>query len=221
MANVVYTYFEPVAGLQNPGRLLALWAKSWQERGFTPKVLTENDARSHPAYDVFNRKVTRFPTVNPKDYERACFLRHLAVANVAPKGDQVLLTDYDVLWNPRYDGTVNWDFGFGKYPEVLEATGVPCALMGDNETFENLCDLFYDYEPGIRNHVSDMTIVREQCWLWYAVCVEYLLSGSKVANEIGEGWRNAALIHFSGGSFKKLGWSGNKADMVLRALHGI
>lgn len=212
---VVYSYYQPVPGLPVPGRLLALWAKSWQDKGWTPKVLNEEHARSHPGFEYFEKRISRFPTINNRAYERACFLRHLAMANIGGG----LIVDYDVLLMSTEDPGQ-----FGKLPPrpvIFEPTRVPCAVLGDGNAFEELCDILCEYEPKHEQHVSDMTIVRKTNLQAESYCVEHLCSGRPIPDDLGDGWKKAPMIHFSGYSFKKLGWGGDKADMIQRVLHSL
>lgn len=218
-APIVYSYYQPVEGMPNPQALLNLWALSWEKQGWKTALLNENDAREHPGYAYFNERISRFPTSNPREYERACFLRHLAMANLCNANVDTLV-DYDVI-NQSWTAERSWVGPISEmaFMEVLEPTRVPCAIRGNREGFENLCDALCEYLPGDSdNHVSDMTIIRQLPLYVRAVCVEHLNSGSSVPDEAGDGWKTAPLVHFSNYSFHKLGWKGDKADLIKRVL---
>lgn len=217
---IVHTFYEPVQGMANPQRLLELWRRSWEENGFTTRILNRNDARSHPGYDYFLERVSRFPSSNPDGYDLACFLRHLAVANVAEPGEHVIITDYDVI-NRTFDSDrllACSKLQGCRRSVILEPTRVPCAVLGLLEGFEDICDVLCEYDPNGEPHVSDMTILRKRKIATLPMCVEHLNSGSSVPDEPGDGWKSAPMIHFSNYSFSKLGWTGDKADLIQRVL---
>lgn len=215
----VFTYYEPVAGLPSADGLITLWRESWQKQGWEPIVLDESNAAQHPSYETFLKAVSRLPTINKPRYELACYLRHLAMA----QGEGGLLVDYDVInrfFAPDMaDGILN-----GRPLVILEPTRVPCAVLGTQQGFEDLCDLIYDYElkptdkAGNDAHISDMEIFRQTKLPCMAHCVEHLCSGEPKRDHLGDSWKRAPLIHFSGFSFRKLGWSGPKELLIRRAL---
>lgn len=208
----VYTYHEPVQGLPPAGRLLELWKKNWTEFGFEPVILSEKDAREHPGFSYFVERISRYPTSNPPAYERACFVRHLALANVGGG----LLVDYDVICRePCFPGDID---KFPDHPVLLEPTRVPCAVLGSAKAFEDLCDVLCEFNANGEKHVSDMTIIRKTRLQSESICIEHLCSGSRIENDPGDGWKAASMIHFSNYSFSKLGWRGDKAELIERVL---
>lgn len=207
-------------GLPKPEKLLRLWCESWESNGWKAKILSEKDASTHPGFSYYAEKISRFPTSNVREYERACFMRHLAMANVGGG----LLADYDVF-NVR----LPVDSGHerlkalavalgGSKIAILEPTKVPCLVWGTEEGYEDLCDVICEYPVNGDKHVSDMTIIRKSSLPAYPICVEHLCSGAAIPNNPGTGWRDAALIHFSNYSFTKLGKRGDKADLVQEVL---
>lgn len=94
----VYTYFSPVAsapGKEEQIRLLNFWQKSWKEHGWEPVILTEADAKKHPRFEEWSAALAAKPTINPPSYERACWLRWIAMA----AANANFMVDYDVLPN--------------------------------------------------------------------------------------------------------------------------
>jgi hypothetical protein len=212
----VHTYFQPVPQLPSADKLIALWKWHWTEHGFEPVVLSEKDAKDHPGYDHFVERIRRFPTFNPKAYEMACFLRHLAMANVTGERPQ-LLVDYDVLPNPK---VITIAFPKQSGFVFLEPTRVPCAIMATAEGYEDFCDILCEYQ-GTEPHISDMIIARKTKLPAASICVEHLDSGRPIENDPGDGWKDAPLIHFSAYSFRKLGWKGDKADCIEKVLKSL
>jgi hypothetical protein len=215
----VHTYFQPVPQLPSADKLIALWKWHWTEHGFEPVVLSEQDAKDHPGYDHFVERIRRFPTSNPKAYEMACFLRHLAMANVG--GGTVL--DLDVFPNPRRSSRSylhNMRVYSGPKFIFMEPTRVPCAIMATAEGYEDFCDILCEYQ-GTEPHISDMIIARKTKLPVANICVEHLDSGRPIENDPGDGWKDAPLVHFSNYSFQKLGWKGDKADCIERVLKSL
>jgi len=201
----------------SPTALLNLWARSWEKAGYETALLHEKDAKDHPGYKYFEERVSKFPTVNPPAYERACYMRHMAMANVP---GATLLVDYDVIPNPRGKP---YKFPLPSGIICLEPTRVPCAMFGTQSGFEDICDFLADYDASHQRHVSDMTILRKTALpiATPPLCVEHLCSGRNIENDPGQGWRDAPFIHFSTFSFSKLGWQGSKADLIERVLRSL
>lgn len=219
--SIVHTYYNPVPGIPRPTKLLDLWRESWESKGWTTRILSEADAKEHPGYKMFSDRISRYPTINKAGYERACYLRHLAmvIALMASCGNVRVLCDYDVInmgWTPD-DALVGPDSEIA-YEEILEPTRVPCAIRANQSGFGNICDILFSYDPKGEKHVSDMTILRKTQIQATGYCVEHLNSGRPIVDDPGDGWKTAPMIHFSGFSFRKLGWTGDKADLIRRVL---
>lgn len=212
----VTTYYEPVPGSPRPTKLLDLWRESWESRGWKTKILSEKDAKDHPGYKQYSERISRYPTVNNPLYERACYMRHLAMENQGGG----LLTDYDVLLMGKLDFTEP----FHGEPVICEPTLVPCMVLADEEGFGDICDIIYNFDlihvklSSAPPHVSDMTILRKSEIHVHCGCVEHLCSGRPVINDPGDGWKTAPAIHFSSYSFQKLCWKGDKADLIRTVL---
>lgn len=190
---VVYTYYDDSVGAPTPG-LIQLWRESWRRNGWTPSVLSPADAIRHPAYKDLKKRIALYPTINPRAYEDACYLRWLALAT-CKRG---WMTDYDVINNgfaPRAP----------RYPvEMLDTTFVPCAvgtLLGGPAA---IVDMLFRFNPEGRCHVSDMLIFKERC-----TSNPFSPPGRDVIEYTCHNWRKAPLIHFSAG---KTGT--NKADLI-------
>lgn len=73
--------------------LIDIWRRAWKAQGWEPIILTPKDAKAHPRYEELHAKFAAFPTINPKEYEVACFDRWIAMAQVGGG----ICVDYDVL----------------------------------------------------------------------------------------------------------------------------
>lgn len=114
----VFTYLDRPDPIQQA--MVELWRRSWDVRGWSPVVLDLQAAQRHPAFDRFDRQVRSYPTVNPENYEAACFERWLALEVVGGG----LMTDYDVL-NAR----LTYPATLPAAPIVaLDVQRIPCAV---------------------------------------------------------------------------------------------
>lgn len=183
----VYSYFEHLNDVALP--VIELWKTSWSEHGWKPVLLGEVDFLSWPGCVLLDQIVSRFPTVNNRAYERACFRRWGAM--VAVGGG--VMTDYDVM-------------NYGFTPEALPTledrcrfldANSPCVTIGTAMAFQRACDYFCDYELlpsdleyGVP-HVSDMHLTNK----WE---LTEMLPRLSICKEIHEpGWETSPLVHFA------------------------
>lgn len=195
----VYTYFDPVPGIsiEETTRLILLWKENWEHFGYEPRVLNESFARRHPLYKEFSERIARFPTVNKKEYDRACFLRWLAMSTV--KGG--LMADYDVF-------TYKADLGLAKIPPplcIVYQGHVPSLVYARQQGYDRMIEAFMKYEVSIKDveetigqpHVSDMYILyRDPQFTPY----EKL---HIVKNHGEDGWKEAPLVHYANGAMNR------------------
>ena len=187
----IFTYTESVPGLPDNSSLIELWKKSWAAQGWAPVVLGRQDAMKHPLYAGLLPRFKALPTVNPPQYELACYLRWLAVA--AAGGGW--MSDYDVINygfapRPAEVGTRVWGGGGGP---------CPCLVSGSADDFTETARAFGEWEGAAnlergRPHTSDQNILRrrpELC-IWKQDCVEYK----------DEGWEKAEVVHYPYGATK-------------------
>lgn len=217
----VFTYYDPIPGNKDPKELIELWKELWSAQGWKPVVLGVKDAMDCLQYKPFRSKIAQLPTVNHPIYERACYLRHLAMVNVGGG----LLTDYDVMprkFTPVEAREVSEDRGL----TLLEPTRVPCAVKASKAGFQRIVDYISNYKISVEDmhmgkpHTSDMEILRKTKWKAVDSCVEHLCSGSQTRDELGDGWKKAPCIHFSTYSFHKLGLNGKapKHELIKSVL---
>lgn len=185
---VIHTYYDPA--LPNQEWMLQKWADAWRDAGFVTKVLSLKEAGTHSNFQQFDEYFRSLPTVNPIEYELACWRRWIAMVQV---GGGVLV-DYDVL-----------PFGFsmeqltkikaGPLPTILaDKNPCPCAVVGSAEQFNSALAWFMEnrnkcvkVENG-REHASDQTAVQSgDPWQAEDICFQY---GR-------EGWHRATLVHFA------------------------
>lgn len=213
---IVYGYHAPVPGLPDQGKLIDLWSKTWAQQGFTPIILSEGDAQKNPLYPAFKAHILDLPTTNPKTYEMACYLRHLAMQVIGGG----LLTDMDVM--PRKVETVRALKPDLNLPTILEPTRVPCAVFGSADAYGVIALQIMQVLPVAETkHISDMTILRSTLTPTRDICLEFGCTGSNKPDDFGHGWEKADLIHFSTHSMRRAGFSGNKAEIIPHILRDL
>lgn len=188
----VHTYFENIPGF-NDEQTIRLWEATWNKFGWRPTVLGYEHFRAHPLSDLLDCAVSKFPTVNPTEYERACFRRWIALAYVGGG----LMTDYDVMCN---------GFSYTNLPDATSPVTIfdghtPCAVFGSEDAFLKTAFAFIAYYPTAednfngKSHVSDQGILshRKVPFTELNLCKEYGKTG----------WESSPLIHFRNDSIPK------------------
>lgn len=150
--------------------VFTVWRLSWHLAGWKTVLLSEVDTRSSPGICDYGRLLRRHPTVNPKDYEYACFLRWEAYKQwMREHGvSEVLVTDNDVV-NCGYTPD-DWGVDRGQLPR-----GLDFCLLGHDQTpsiawlnpqgADTLRGWFSHLERGDiecingQAHVSDQTVI--------------------------------------------------------------
>ncbi len=93
------TYWHPVPELKSEAGLRQAWARNWARLGWQTQELKLAEAAAHPRYETFVIKARTWPTINPRAYEEACWLRWLALDQWLQQSGEpgALLCDYDVF----------------------------------------------------------------------------------------------------------------------------
>ena len=143
-----------------PNSIFERWIDSFSKNGFEPVILNESDAREHPLFDKVNELISKLPTVNNPEYERACWLRWLAYRQLAP----AFFTDIDVI-----------NYGFKpddvqtQLPMYSHYTyASPAAVYATGDAIDSFIDNFSKARFWINpvngvDHVSDM-IAFHRCY---------------------------------------------------------
>ena len=160
----VYTYWDQPRRLTSPAnrRLLDFWALTWAAHGWVPVVLGQSDLSASDR-EFHARTTDRYPTVNGRDYENACWQRWSALRNVGGG----FFTDADVFnfgFKPRrFDGS---DFAPLQHEESIGTQW--CSEYGAAHVLELFSDSRFHSirQPQIldgRRHLSDMLVISR--WL--------------------------------------------------------
>lgn len=186
--HIVYTYHDNVPGMGSQEWLLARWANSWKAAGFTPIVLSKDDAKTHKHWAELEKRFASYPTINPTAYETACYFRYIALVQ---RGGG-MMTDADVM---NYGFTPeDLQAAIEKAPNselptiMLDASPCPCVVYGTAEQFNNAVTWFANNQEKCtkmergRPHASDQTGVQSgPPWTAYGVAIQYGVTGHEKA----------------------------------------
>lgn len=208
----IYSYYADVPDLNrfDEIKLSCLWRERWAAAGWDAVILNEYQARKHPFFDELDAVVSKFPTCNPTSYERACYLRWLALAQVGGGW----MSDLDVFLAGKFQKPDNLDplsmpivgtiYEILAEPCVLDKIIIyqtpccPCLVWCSPENALRLCK---EFVKGIgnrpqdgRGHFSDQ----------YALCdlvekdkVDWIQTRDVVKLYSDKGWETAPLVHFA------------------------
>jgi len=100
----IYTFFELRKDRNgNPDKnnriyhedLISAWKELWYEAGWSPQILTLDDARRHPDYEKYTNLLTKgTENVFEDSYDFMCFMRWLAMSSHGKGG---FMADYDTF----------------------------------------------------------------------------------------------------------------------------
>lgn len=203
----IHTYFSPVPDLNlvDETKLLLLWRENWKAHGFETGVLNEWVARQHPYFDEYDAAISQFPSVNPKGYDRSCFIRWLAMAQIGGG----IMSDFD-LWNrgvpPVKPESIDWT-KITVCERGLNGALVPSLVIASQERYMSMCEMFADAKPenivteSGQPHYSDMLALQDL----HQMYPDRFKVVPLVALFNDPGWEQKKLTHFSNGSTTKAG----------------
>mmetsp|Transcript_24003 Transcript_24003/g.50604 ORF Transcript_24003/g.50604 Transcript_24003/m.50604 type:complete len:381 (+) Transcript_24003:141-1283(+) len=161
---VMYTFFEPVGegaccgmGKQEHHDLLAVWKKSWEDKGWETGILTKKDAQKHPKFEEYDEKLVQLlGGLRNDDYNRRCFWRWLAMVQVGGGW----MSDYDTF-------PLELDAKLGERLADEEPTFksycyiAPCLVHASASEWDRVIHLMMDSlpnEPKEDEFISDMNV---------------------------------------------------------------
>lgn len=156
---IIYTYFDYLDAMNEEEKLLELWAESWEYYGWKPVVLDRTVAESHPRFKEWAQKFSQYPSINPKEYELACYYRWIAMAVV----DGGFMSDIDVMnygFRPPSHIAPNFTLHQGHIPSLVSASKEEYERIVNALATFNVNSAIYDYDPN-RAHISDMYIFKK------------------------------------------------------------
>lgn len=183
--NTFYSHV-PMLSFADETKLILLWMERWEAAGFEPIVLTEYHAHKHPCYAPFCEKIDSLPSVNPPAYDRACYLRWLAM-NAIGGG---LMADYDCI----------------PYEKIkLPKTGtrllsyqnhVPSLVYGSAAGYQDVISAIMSYEVTEKDRVQKEKIHVSDMYILLNSGVPYEKRDT-IKNYNEPGWETAPVVHYS------------------------
>jgi hypothetical protein len=158
----IYTYYDKLDSSSfgpDELELLELWKKSWSAYGWTPVILSQNEARQHPKFEEYSKVFKSFDFVNDQSYELACYYRWIAMIVVGGG----FMSDIDVM-NYGFRYPEKWDWKFTTHQVY-----VPAFVSASKEEYQRVVDLLVSYNsktiPTIivngKPHTSDMVAFKK------------------------------------------------------------
>jgi hypothetical protein len=91
----IYTYYQPLLYSANSSliQILDIWGYAFYAQGFRPVILNRIHAEKRATFTELLSKFSRFPSINPAEYDLNCYLRWIALAEQGGG----LLMDYDIM----------------------------------------------------------------------------------------------------------------------------
>lgn len=194
----VYTfYMECLDGADAFEAMHPLWEESWKAHGWEPVLLMYSDVRIrrqiilHPLFDLFRTHPAFTKTLNPPDYELACFLRWLVMAEL-PTTDVVMMADYDVMNYGYFPSMLALELN-DRYLTLLNEHS-PSVVAGTPKQFGHMAQFFAKCAAlnyGARqNSVSDQNYIAHN---W-----PYPYAKQRMVRESGEpSSLTAPMVHYS------------------------
>lgn len=196
----IYSYMADVPELnaEDELRLEILWRRRWSDIDIEPVVLNEHIARQHPFFAEFNDVVSRLPSNNPAAYERACWLRWLALAVVGGGW----MSDFDVMPAAGVDCWNTLTFRQKEPPRskivVFQTPCCPALVHADERAALAFCEQAATGKFGNRPqedkpHWSDQYALEDLVMAG----VDWVEARDIVKLYTDEGWEKAPFVHFA------------------------
>jgi len=199
----IYGYHADVPDLvrMDELKLVTLFRHRWEDAGWTPFILNEWIAMKHPYFEEYNRAISALPSVNPDGYERACWMRHLALAQVGGG----YMADTDLIHYPVKEEITLAEM---EAPRLqMFDLHTPSLIYASKEVAEKLCREFASgkwgkRDIGGREHYSDMYALEDLGAIendgTMADPERYLIEHHDLVRNYGtEGWETAPFVHYS------------------------
>jgi len=195
----LYSYYSdvPVIGAFDSLKLIALWRQHWTAAGWEPFVLNEWHARQHPRYAEFHSKLCVLPSVNPKEYEIACYLRWLALAQVGGGW----MADYDVFETKAPGAPPHWHeltgAELGKI-QIFQTPCCPCLVWCSADNAVQFLEQASTGQYGRREingsaHYSDQYALEDL----HMARVPWIEIRDMVKLWSDKGWETAPVVHYA------------------------
>lgn len=182
----IHTLFVEFPGAASQANLVDFWGRSWAAYGWTPTFLDWNSPMGELGQRLHDA-AARFPTLNGRDFEWACFARWAMMAQIGGA-----MADFDVI-------------NYGVTPKGIVPTSVlhsgggrdPGFLVGTAKAYADMCERFISYPvPAGTKHVSDMTLLQH--------FARHVFDTRQAIVYGRPGWEDSPLVHYGAASVAHL-----------------
>jgi len=187
--------------------LIEVWRRSWERQGWEPVVLNESDAAQHPLWEQFNAKVSGLPSEYGPFYDRACWVRWMAMAaQTSGKYGGGLMLDYDcIAYNfPPRDPDPDKMILFCEHPPIPIDMGI---VLGTAEHYEAFCKIVLGWIPDKNDwndsstyhgmHCSDLSLLVRMFQHKNFPKPDWLVRENGVQGRFPrESYKTAPIVHF-------------------------
>lgn len=149
----IFSFYGEVPGISNFDslKLLIHWREAWSAMGAEPFVMNMYQSEKHPLFEELETAVAKLPTVNSVLYEKFCYCRWLALAQMGGG----FMADYDVF-ACHSNATSLLLESLEKCPDKLHIfqnrNVCPCLVYASKEIAERVCREFATLKWGKRDH---------------------------------------------------------------------
>lgn len=189
-------------GSKEHNEVVDYWQEVWQANGWKTRVLTLADAQHSSSFNDIWFKASELPTVNNRDFERACFIRWCAFSQW-----DGAIADSDVFPRVAYAPS---EF---ETPYTADPCGGPGFMVGTRSDYEYIVHAILNYRVKPTDlafgqpHVSDLTVLQND---------HHFTRNNDIACWSQEGWEQRPLVHFGNAYINKL--LGTKMEKIKRLL---
>ena len=194
----IHTYYDPVEDVAEGSQreCIEVWKKAWLNAGWNPVISNRFDAAKHPRAAEFSAKADALGVVKHKGYNRARFLRYLALAY---QGGGVF-AEYDVLPMPTFaPEELHREPGFTILQKNKDRL-TPSLFVADRTSIEHFIDYVLAYkitpEAPVLTDTDLLNMIagdKREKWLKHKNLVEPITNISATT---------ASVVHFSSSACK-------------------
>lgn len=211
----IYAFYEKIDGeIDNEyQKIIEIWKKSWSDNGWNPIILTLEDSKKHPDFEIFYNTIKNYPSIHEKKYIDMCYLRWLAIANLGG-----WYTDIDMI---------NYGFKPISYNDEIVSCSpniCPTTIYMSKENYEKYIinilknydfpenDCYDCYENNCKN-TSDMLILHNKK-IYNNIDI---MLDVQCDFDVNKDWKKYSILHFHGGCFESN--SKKRSEIIKNYVH--
>lgn len=208
----VICYFDDFENIESSKGLFHLWEQSWKDHGWETRISNSTWLKDHPRSEEVREHIKHLPTINPRNYEEACYLRWLPAETSGAR----LFVDMDAICNglrSEHLEALNQDKAValiwnGCPAAVYMPAGFP--IHEEILAYKQSHSIWENGNPHCSDQAMFMWLVQNKREKYVAIdlCKDY---GDK-------GWENAPVVHFATGAVARHAPGRHKRDVIREFL---